>query len=111
MVGKLPTGPLLGAFDGVEFEQAEARLDLDEMLFLYTDGLTEARPTEQYGEDRLDRVRSSLSGARPQVVRDVLDDVVRHAGGELQDDLAILAVRRVALAGEEGRERDSGRTG
>ena len=48
------TGPLLGAFGDVEFDQAEVRLDLDEILFLYTDGLTEARRDhELFGEERL----------------------------------------------------------
>jgi serine phosphatase RsbU (regulator of sigma subunit) len=37
------TGPLLGAFNEITFDQAEPRIDGGKVLFLYTDGLTESR--------------------------------------------------------------------
>jgi PAS domain S-box-containing protein len=91
------TGPLLGAFPDMLFEEREGCLDPDDLLFLYTDGLTEARRDgELYGEDRL---FAMLPTTRSTVPRDVIDavlvDVNRFAGDRLRDDLAILAVRRV----------------
>jgi len=48
------TGPILGAFDNAEFGQSDACLETDELLFLYTDGLTEARrDRDQYGQERV----------------------------------------------------------
>lgn len=96
------TGPLLGAFPGVRFSQSEARMHVGDMLFLYTDGLTEARRDgEQFGEQRLFQ---SLASAQlkdvAQVVDEVANQVMEFAGGRLGDDLALLAVRRSSLSTE-----------
>lgn len=89
------TGPLVGAFDEAEFQQDEVRLDLD-LLFLYTDGLTEARSNgEQYGEDRVfETLASAKARQAAQVVGTLVDDVVAYTENCLRDDLAIFAVRR-----------------
>lgn len=92
------TGPLLGAFPDAAFAEAEAWLDHDKLLFLYTDGLTEARSEgELYGEERLfEFLRRTNAGSALDVVREAVDDVVAYSGGRLRDDLAILALKRVA---------------
>jgi hypothetical protein len=91
------TGTLLGAFDGVEFDEAETHMAIGESLFLCTDGLIEARNGErQYGEQRLMQLLASLGGQAPsEVIDSVLADVVSFTSEGLRDDLAILAVRRV----------------
>lgn len=91
------TGPLLGAFEGVEYRDDEVRLDLDGLLFLYTDGLTEARGSDDlYGEDRLCSFLSgAYNGSTGQIVEDVIAEVLTFSGGTLTDDLAILAVKRL----------------
>jgi len=94
---KLPaTGPLLGAFADAVFEQAETRLGLDELLFLYTDGLTEARcEREFYGEERLFGLLASTTDRRAsELVRTVITDVMSYTGNCLRDDLAMLSVKR-----------------
>jgi GAF domain-containing protein len=108
VVGKLAvTGPLLGAFEDVEFDQAEARLDLDQLLFLYTDGLTEARRDgELYGEERLfEFLASTKNGPVSDVVREVVGEVVGYTGNRLRDDLAILALRRVEQGAETAQQQ------
>ncbi len=95
-VSRLPvTGPMLGAFAGVGFEQAEVRLEPGDLLFLYTDGLTETRSgLEFYGEARLMESLGTSSYLTPsEVVERVVYDVLAFGDGELPDDLAILAVR------------------
>ena len=92
------TGPILGAFQEAEFRQSEANLNQDELLFLYTDGLTEARrERELYGEERLFRF---LSETRDRSAADVVErttaEVLSFTDDRLRDDLAILAVRRLA---------------
>jgi sigma-B regulation protein RsbU (phosphoserine phosphatase) len=100
---KLPaTGPLLGAFAGVVFEEAETCLGLDELLLLYTDGLTEARRDgEFYGEERLfDLLASTPDQNAGAVVDSVIADVMSFSDSHLRDDLAMLSVRRSPVGGE-----------
>jgi len=105
---RLPvTGPLLGAFDGVGFEQAETHLEPGELLFLYTDGLTDARGEGQfYGEERLfGLLNGSGDRSARQIVDDVLGDITAFSGGRLRDDLAVLAVRRLEQGATEPRQQ------
>ena len=101
------TGPLLGAFEDVEYDEAEACLELDELLFLYTDGLTEARRDgELYGEERLFDFLASTHGGSPRdVVHGVIEDVMAYSGNRLRDDLALLGVKRVELGAETPHQR------
>jgi GAF domain-containing protein/HAMP domain-containing protein len=102
------TGPLLGAFENASFDQGEAQLDPDELLFLYTDGLTEARRgAEMYGEERLFEFLSLVTDGTPaNVVGEVIRDVIAFTGDRLTDDLAILALKRVEReGGAEAAER------
>jgi PAS domain S-box-containing protein len=90
------TGPILGAFEGLAFEEARAELSPDDLLFLYTDGLTEARcDGDFYGDGRLHDLLSSMRGRGPgETVDDVLANVLQFSGGQLRDDLALLVIRR-----------------
>ena len=66
------TGPPAGAFKGVQFGLAETRLGFGDLLFLYSDGLTEARRgAEFYGEERLFALLSSVDGGPQSVIRRV----------------------------------------
>lgn len=96
-VVKLPvTGPLLGAFPDVELDHVVARLGLEDSLFLYTDGLTEARRGKDlYGEERLFASLARSYEQRPRrLMHRVVADMMAYSHGRLRDDLAILAVRR-----------------
>lgn len=91
------TGPLLGAFESVEHRDEEVVLNTGELLFLYTDGLTEARSGDRlFGEDRLCSFLSgAYDGSTARIVEDVIAEVLSFSGGRLTDDLAILAVKRL----------------
>jgi PAS domain S-box-containing protein len=92
------TGPLLGAFQDIEFDPAEVYfLAPDELLFLYTDGVTEARADgNQFGEKRLADLLGEKASREPiEVVDSVLSDVLDYSRGRLRDDVAILALRRL----------------
>ena len=94
------TGPVLGAFAGMEFAEETTCLDHSEILFLYTDGLTEARRDGHlYGEERLfaDLGAADRSSTQDLASR-VVSNVMEFAQGHLRDDLAILAVSRVDRA-------------
>lgn len=95
------TDPILGAFPSIVFRDADAQIETGDLLFLYTDGLTEARRgVELYGEARLFALlAASTRESAGEVVAEVMDDVLSFASGHLSDDLAILAVRR-SVSGE-----------
>lgn len=90
------TGPPLGAMYDVEFTEGSAVLGAGCLLFLHTDGLTEARSDQGfYGEQRLyDLLPAAAGGTAGSVVEEVITDVLAFTGGRLTDDLAILAVKR-----------------
>lgn len=88
--------PALGLLPEIECRPQEVSLNRGETLFLYTDGLTEIRgPGEElFGHERL------LSLLRPgraprDLVEDVLIEAMGFGGGALDDDLAMLALRRL----------------
>ena len=101
-VAGLPaTSPLIGAFTDFSYANAETYLACDDLLFLYTDGLTEARRgLEMFGESRVFEMVAKLRAFAPSiVVGRVIDSAVAFAGGGLRDDLAVLALQRFELPG------------
>lgn len=90
------SGPALGIFEGARFEERSERMAEGDLLFLYTDGVTEAFSPEgeQYGEERLGRLLGAVRGERVATVIDrVLADVAHFAGGrEQSDDITCLAL-------------------
>lgn len=89
--------PIVGGFPEVEMCESTERLEPNDLLFLYTDGLTEARREDEwYHEERLFDLLPSLGHVPAQVtVAEVMADVIAFAENRLRDDLAILAVRRL----------------
>lgn len=95
-VEQLPAhAPLVGAFPEFEFSSAGTCLELGDTLFMYTDGVIEARRDGAlYGEERLFAILSLQGGREPaDITAAVMDDVVRFTGGGLCDDVALLAVQ------------------
>ncbi len=98
------TGLPLGMFHEREFSATRVQLEPDDTLFLYTDGLSEARneqarnENDEYGVDRvMTLVRQQ--GARPpaELIAACLDDLRAFTGGgQRLDDLTLLAIRRNA---------------
>jgi len=91
------TGPILGAFENVEYEQSETDLGHKDLLFAYTDGLTEARcHGVHYGEPRLFELLAQVEGgSADRFVTAAIEDVLSYTDNHLRDDLAILALRPV----------------
>lgn len=94
--------PLVGAFADREFVQSEVLLRAGDVLLLYTDGVTEARASGRlYGEPRLLRhVMEAPHDDPVELVRHIVDDVLGFTRGELNDDLAIMAVQRLEAKAE-----------
>ena len=90
------TGLPLGMFREATFTSASLRLGKGDMLFLFTDGLSEARcENEEYGIDRLMQlVASQSSYTAPALVSACINDLRRFAGATPGlDDVTLLAIR------------------
>jgi len=87
-----------GIFKGVLYDLGKARLEKDDFLFIFTDGVTEAHNAkdELYGDERLREFLLSLnrSSCASEQVEAVLKSVKDFAGGIDQfDDITILAIK------------------
>jgi sigma-B regulation protein RsbU (phosphoserine phosphatase) len=92
------TGVPLGMFCNTSFRLHQLNLDVGESLFLYTDGLTEARNQtgEEYGLARVQGLANRLSCSEPKaLIAEYLEDLSGFRKSVKQtDDLTLLAVRR-----------------
>jgi len=89
-------GMPLGLFGDSEASKTELELRPGDLLFFYTDGVTDARSAADHGffEDRLADELASVSGrSASETVRAVQDLVTSFSDGELRDDVTMLAVR------------------
>ena len=83
----------MGTFD-YEYQEAVSSFHPDEVLLLYTDGLTEARAADGtlFGEDRVLRTLSDAAPESPQAATAALKDAVERFAPDLRDDMQLLAV-------------------
>lgn len=91
---QLEPSPPLGAH-GYTATEASFVLGADDVLVLYTDGLVELRGAEI--DDRLARLVETLRSADTRSLDELCESLVAHfapARLELQDDVALLAVKR-----------------
>ena len=95
------TGTPLGLLPpGIPFGETAHRLDVGDLLVLFSDGVTEAQNhlDEEFGESRLIEVLAASAGASPAgIVGAVIEAIDRFAAGVPQfDDITMLVIRRSA---------------
>jgi PAS domain S-box-containing protein len=85
----------LGLFPDPETATQELTLDVGDVLFLYTDGLAQARgPDHAYFHDRLTDELAGLAGFPPdRLVAAVRQALHEFMAGDLLDDVTMLAVQ------------------
>ena len=90
----------IGLFNDFKYEMQETTMQPGDTLFLYTDGLTEARNIrrELFGRERVLRLMSSLPLREGLGVGQFVDNIVMEVqrfadGAEQSDDLTLLAIR------------------
>ncbi|MFI5934570.1 PP2C family protein-serine/threonine phosphatase [Actinoplanes sp. NPDC051494] len=97
-----PTGPALGLVAEPEFAPARAIVLMGDLLFIYTDGVSEARDPygRFFGEQRVTSIVCDGAVDVFDLVDCVEQALARHAGAADQsDDITMLAVhRRPAMA-------------
>ena len=95
----LPVKPNMpiGIFNDVVYEKQDAMLEKGSMLFLYTDGLTEAmnKQHQLFGADRMMRLLNSSADLSPQQLVEAMTNEVHvfAEGTEQSDDLTMMAIR------------------
>ena len=90
--------PALGIDEGGQYEVFDVKLDPGDILFMYTDGVTEAMngKEELFSEERLRAELSASSVNSAQgLATAMLEKVMTFSGGVPQaDDIAVLVLRR-----------------
>ena len=86
----------VGVMPDWNFTEQETEMASDSIIFLYTDGLTEAENArhEQFGEQRVTDVISSLSAAPQELIETMTGAVQQFVGDtEQSDDITMLAIK------------------
>ena len=96
---EMPVNPgiVVGVLSDARYETFSMQLAPGDGMLLYTDGVTEALDAADvfYSEERLgDLLREVRDQSPEEIVRRVVTDVRRHAGGVPQsDDVTVMAIR------------------
>jgi serine phosphatase RsbU (regulator of sigma subunit) len=94
-------GTLLGVFPDPQLHQRTTALAREDLLLLYTDGLTEARAPRLLSVEQLADALAATGAASPGATIDTLVHGLAAGPGGFRDDLAMVAVRRPAEAKPE----------
>jgi PAS domain S-box-containing protein len=88
-------GPLVGVVEDAAFRETDVELARDDLLLLYTDGVTEVRTSDLSLGPR--QLIATLADQRGRAARDVVEAVTASAlrlqQGTARDDIALLAIR------------------
>ena len=87
----------IGVFDDVKYGMTETYMQPDSTIFLYTDGLTEAKNSERelFGIQRVEEVLATCTDKHPQALLESISEAVHGFVGDAEqsDDLTMLAIR------------------
>ena len=90
-------GPAIGAMEGMVYKEETDTMTPGDMLFMYTDGVTEQRNADRelFSEKRLVSVLASTTvDSVENAVRDTVAAVKDFQGdGDQEDDITVLAVQ------------------
>ena len=102
----------LGLFPDAEPATQELDLDIGDVLFLYTDGVAQARgPDNTYFQDRLADELADLAGLAPdQLVASMRRAMNDFTGGNVINDVTMLVIRASQPENERAGQRDRRRS-
>lgn len=93
------TGLLLGVMEEADYTMNSISFRLNDILLLFTDGITEAmnREQEEFGLDRLIEVmKANRHETADQIKVSILDAIEEHANRTSQsDDITLMVIKRV----------------
>jgi sigma-B regulation protein RsbU (phosphoserine phosphatase) len=95
------SGPVIGIFPSKDFKVRNVTLERDSLLFVYSDGATDAINTEQtiYGEENLfDFVAGQKEKSAKEIMKAVMLEIETFCGGADQfDDITLLLLKGNAV--------------
>ncbi len=98
-------GPVIGAKHGIEYKESQTTLMHNDMIMLYTDGVTEAKSETEglYCEKRLsDLILEREYGSAAHLVDSTMKSVQKFQGKDHQaDDITVLALQFMGEPSEE----------
>jgi serine phosphatase RsbU (regulator of sigma subunit) len=92
----LATGPAVGLFPDIEFEYKQIQIPPGNILFAFTDGLTEgiSPAKELFGKERLLNLVSKPTATAAVLLGRITSHLFNHIGdAPLEDDVAMLAIQ------------------
>ena len=88
---------VLGGMDGIPYKEHTLNFEPGDMIFLYTDGVTEANNNYHgfYGEDRLKETINKFKDERlSTIIREIKDDVNSFCDDQDQfDDVTMIILK------------------
>jgi sigma-B regulation protein RsbU (phosphoserine phosphatase) len=91
------TGPVLGWDINDHWEVVSYQFNIGDSLFLYTDGLSEAKNSseEEFGEERLKSLLQLQANEPPRVqIEKIFQEVNGFCSSKFTDDVAMFAIKR-----------------
>jgi phosphoserine phosphatase RsbU/P len=95
------TGLLLGIMPSAQYQQRSCKLEVGDVVVLFSDGVTEAEQPdtqEQFGEERLAKILAEQSCNSAKAIIEVINQRIAEFtnGSPPADDITLLVARRVA---------------
>lgn len=91
-------GLLMGCFDFAEFEQKDKQFEPEELILIFSDGVTEAMNSnhEEFGEEKLITIVKSNKDLKvKELIEKIVAEVRVHSSTDEQsDDITLLAIKR-----------------
>jgi phosphoserine phosphatase RsbU/P len=92
------TGPVVGLFEPWQCDTRSVRLEREDLLVIFTDGVTDATGPEgeEFGEQRLvDVIAEHHDRSARALLQEIVDDVKQYGGPEQFDDLTLIVAKAV----------------
>jgi sigma-B regulation protein RsbU (phosphoserine phosphatase) len=98
------TGLLLGIMAGAQYTQRTCKLEVGDVVVLFSDGVTEAArldTDEQFGEERLAKILAEESCHSATAIIEAINKQISDFtnGAPPLDDITLLIARRVPITG------------
>jgi serine phosphatase RsbU (regulator of sigma subunit) len=95
-----PTGPAVGIYPNAVFSVRDIRLEPEDILLAYTDGVIDAqnKAGEYFAKDRFTALITDSGPSARSLIDRIVSNINEHKKGQDQfDDITILALRREAM--------------
>jgi sigma-B regulation protein RsbU (phosphoserine phosphatase) len=88
---------VIGGMEGIEYNEHEINLNAGDMIFLYTDGITEANDNYNgfYGENRLkETINENKNKKLNDIINEITEDIDKFCNNSEQyDDITMLIIK------------------